>query len=281
MTYKSYMKTTIVSLFAALAFLSIICGCGQSKPEASAAEQKPAASPAVQPSAGTPAPATATTAPSTPASPATVPPATPATTVAPTPAAAQAQSSPSATAANAVSPATEAASQLAASAKTQGDAVLSSVGNDLTAKVKDLVASAAGNEALKSQLTSSLKSLAGGNEGSGLNTLYQTAQLTGLTPSQIGLAKEVGNLASAYVVQKNFASLDGAQGDVATVVNSLRQGQFAPAVPAVQRIAQNASLTSSQKQLLGSIADKYAPGISKAAGSLTEGLQKIPGLGGK
>jgi hypothetical protein len=170
---------------------------------------------------------------------------------------------------------------LVAAAKTQGDSVLSSVGNDLTTKVKELVASAAGNDALKSQLTGSLKSLAGGNETSGLGTLYQTAQLTGLTPAQINLAKEVGNLATAYVVQRNFASLDGAQGDVATIVNSLRQGEFAPAIPAVQKIAQNASLTPTQKQLLASIADKYAPGISKAAGTLTDGLQKIPGLGGK
>jgi hypothetical protein len=94
------------------------------------------------------------------------------------------------------------------------------------------------------------------------------------------LAKEVGNLASAYVVQKNFASLDGAQGDVATIVSSLRQGQITPALPAMQKVAQNGNLTAPQKQLLGSIADKYAPGVSKAASALSQGLQSIPGLGG-
>jgi hypothetical protein len=32
-------------------------------------------------------------------------------------------------------------------------------------------------------------------------------------------------LCRLYVVQKNFSSLDGAQGDVATIVNSLRSGK--------------------------------------------------------
>jgi hypothetical protein len=94
------------------------------------------------------------------------------------------------------------------------------------------------------------------------------------------LAKDVGNLASAYVVQKNFASLEGAQSDVATIVNSLRQGQITPAIPAIQKVAQNASLTPTQKQLVASIADKYAPGVTKTAGALQQGLHSVPGFGG-
>ena len=159
--------------------------------------------------------------------------------------------------------------------------MLSSVSSELADKVKTLAQSAAGNDTLKSQLTSSLKSLSGGNDSAGLSTIYQVAQSASLTPSQIQLAKEVGNVASAYVVQKNFASLDGAQGDVATIVNSLRQGQIAPAIPAIQKVAQNANLTPTQKQLVASIADKYAPGVSKAASALGQGLQSVPGLGGK
>ena len=157
--------------------------------------------------------------------------------------------------------------------------MLSSVSSDLADKVKSLAQSASGNSALKTQLTSSLKSLAGGNDSSGLTGIYQTVQSASLTPPQMALAKEVGNLASAYVVQRNFASLDGAQSDVATIVNSLRQGKIAPAIPVIQKVAQNANLTATQKQLMASIADKYAPGISKAAGALGQGLQSIPGLG--
>lgn len=91
---------------------------------------------------------------------------------------------------------------------------------------------------------------------------------------------KVGNLASAYVMQKNFATLEGAQSDVATIVNSFRQGQITPAIPALQKVAKNASLTPTQKQLIASIADKYAPGIAKTAGALQQGLQSVPGLGG-
>jgi hypothetical protein len=279
------MKRTVTTVWAVLALLICVCGCGQSKPEQPAAEQKSTTLPASQPAptAQVPAAASQETQPAalaaTPVTP-QVPPGPTTVPVAPSALRMQRDDPVTNSAAPDASQPTEAASQLVAAAKTQGDTVLSSVGNDLSAKVKSLVQSAAGNETLKTQLTSSLKALAGGNQTGGLTTLYQTTKVAGLTPSQLQLAKEVGNLASAYVVQKNFASLDGAQGEVATVVNSLRQGQFAPAVPAVQKIAQNASLTSTQKELIGAIADKYAPGISKAAGALGQGLQSIPGLGG-
>ena len=103
-----------------------------------------------------------------------------------------------------------------------------------------------------------------------------------LTPEQKGLAKEAATLASAFVVQRNFAALEGAGGDVATLVTSLRKGEVASAVPAIQRIAKNANLTAPQKQLIGSMADQYAPGLRKAKDSLKkglDGLQSLPGLG--
>ena len=92
------------------------------------------------------------------------------------------------------------------------------------------------------------------------------------------MAKDVGNLASAYVVQRNFSSLDGAQGDVATIVNSLRQGTITPALPALQSLGQNASLTPRQKDLIATLAEQYAPGLKKASDSLSKGLQSLQGL---
>ncbi len=93
----------------------------------------------------------------------------------------------------------------------------------------------------------------------------------------MGLAKQVGNLASAYVVQKDFASLEGSQSDVATIVSSFRSGQITPAVPAIQNVAKNASLTDPQKQIISTVADKYAPGWKKAAGAL-DSIKKLPGF---
>ena len=114
------------------------------------------------------------------------------------------------------------------------------------------------------------------------SSAYQLAKSAVLTPEQIGLAKDVGNVASAYVVQKNFASLAGAQGDVASLVNSLRQGQLTSTLMPLQNIAKNAALTATQKELVSSLADQYAPGLKKAADTLNQGLdtlKKLPGLG--
>jgi hypothetical protein len=199
------------------------------------------------------------------------------------------QSSPStavAPATGAVKPAVEAGkaavsdltSQFAKLAAAQSDKLLVSVGGDLVDKVKSLGQSLGANAAVKSQLDSTLQSLLGGQDSEALTMAFQVVQAANLTPPQLQLAKEVGNLASAYVVQKNFAALDGAKGDVATIVNSLRKGEITSAIPAIQKVAQNANLTAPQKQLISSLADKYAPGIKKAADSLQQGLQVLPGV---
>jgi hypothetical protein len=164
-------------------------------------------------------------------------------------------------------------------AKTEKDQVLSSVGTELSDKVNALTASAPGNSTLKSQMASSVQSLVGGKDSSALASFYQAAQAASLTPQQTQLAKDVGNLATAFVVQRNFSSLDGAQTDVATIVGSLRKGEITAAAPAIQKVASNANLTPSQKDLIASVADKYAPGLTKASGTVQQGLQNLRSLG--
>jgi hypothetical protein len=170
--------------------------------------------------------------------------------------------------------------QFAKAAGRESDKLLGSIGGELSAKVRGLSESLGVNDAVKSQLDSTLQSLLAGQDAAAVSAVFQVAQAANLTPQQMGLAKEVGNLASAYVVQRNFSALDGAQGDVATIVNSLRKGEIASAVPAIQKISQNANLTAPQKQLIGSLADNYAPGLKKAASSLQEGLKGIQSLPG-
>jgi hypothetical protein len=174
--------------------------------------------------------------------------------------------------------AADSASQFAATAAAQPDKVAASIGSELAAKAKSLTQSAAGNSDLKSQVAGALHSLSAGKDASALSSLFQGAKQSSLTPPQMQLAKDVGNLASAYVVQRNFSSLDGAQGDVATIVNSLRKGEVVPAVPALKSLSQNAALTSQQKDLLGTLADQYAPGLKNASDSLKQGLQGLQGL---
>jgi hypothetical protein len=173
---------------------------------------------------------------------------------------------------------TDLLSQLTSSATSTGDATLKSLGSDLSTKATALNTSLKDNPTAQTQLQSGVQSLLEGNGAGSLGTFSKLAAAK-LTPEQTKLAKEVGNLGSAYVVQKNFSALEGAQGDVATIVKSLRKGDATSAVPALGRVAQNAKLTSAQKDLVGSLADKYAPGAKKFGSALEGGLKSIPGFG--
>ncbi len=251
------MKNSVQHLLLLAGIAGSLCGCGESKttptdgnavipPAPSAAETKAPAPSAVESAAPT-KPPTETPAPA-------APPAVKAAV-------------------------TDLSAQFAQAAAAQTDKLLGSIGGDLAGKVKSLSQSLGVNDALKSQLDGALQSLTAGKDSTALGQVFQVAQAaTNLTPQQQQLAKDVSNIASAYVVQKNFSSLDGAQGDVAGVVNALRQGDIAAAVPPLQKVAQNAGLTPSQKELVSSLADQYAPGLKKAAGTLQQGLKSLPSL---
>ncbi len=251
---KNSVRHLLLFVVTAVAAGSL-CGCGESKtanPESNAGT--PPARPVVETATATKAAAETTT-------PAQPPVATPAPT---TPLKAAV---------------TDLSTQFAQVAAAQSDKLLGSIGGDLAGKVKSLSQSLGVNDALKSQLDGALQSLTDGKDSTALGQVFQVAQAaTNLTPEQQKLAKEVGNLTSAFVVQRNFSSLDGAQGDVASVVNALRQGNITAAIPPLQKVAQNAGLTPSQKQLVTSLADQYAPGLSKAAGTLQQGLKSLPSL---
>lgn len=168
--------------------------------------------------------------------------------------------------------------QLKSTAASSGDATLKSLGSEFGSKAASLNTSLAGNAAAQSQLTSGVQSLLSGNGAGSLATLSKLTQAK-LTPDQMKLAKDVGNVGSAYVVQKNFGALEGSQSDVAQIVTSLRKGNATAALPAVQKVAQNAKLTAPQKELLTSVADKYAPGAKSVGDAIGTGLKAIPGFG--
>lgn len=193
--------------------------------------------------------------------------------------AAAATDSVKAVAGQAAQTATDAASQLLSLAESQSDKVLASIGQDLAPKLKSLATSLAGQPAAKSQVDSTLKSLVSGDSAGTIEAVTTLAQAK-LTPEQTDLAKQVRDLAAAYVVQKDFSALEGVQGEVATVVGALRKGEVATALPALSGIAAKAKLTPAQKDLVSSIAEKYAPaGLKQAGDALQQGLKSIPGLG--
>jgi hypothetical protein len=163
-------------------------------------------------------------------------------------------------------------------AKSASDGQLGAIASELTGKMQGLGAAIGANDAIKSELDSALKSLTGGMDSDALTSAFKVASAASLTPEQLSLAKQVGNLASAYAVQKNFAALPGAQGDVANIVSSLRGGNVTAAIPAIKNVASNTHLTDGQKQLITTVADKYAPGWQKAKGAM-DSLRKLPGFG--
>lgn len=168
-------------------------------------------------------------------------------------------------------------SSLTASTKAAGDSQLNSLGSELKSKADALGKSLSGNPSAQSGLQSALQSLVSGKSADSLGGL-QKLTAAKLTPEQTKLATDVFHVGSAYVVQKNFGSLEGAQGDVAQAVKSLRKGDAVSALPAIKNISQNAKLTAPQKQLITSIADKYAPGAGNVEKAL-EGIGGIPGFG--
>ncbi len=286
------MNKTLFPLAVAAVLGLSLCGCGPSGGE------KPAAS---SPPPAPPAPTPVTAAPARPAAPAQAPPATPAApagTIAPaetTPAvavpvvaasvvAAPATPAPAApaVAVPVVSQASQVANdlgqQLLAGAKNQADGVLSSITSDLSGKLAVLGQSLAQSPAAKQQLDGAVKSLVAGKELDALSAYAKVAEAKP-TAEQTKLLTEVKDLTAAYVVQKNFATLPGSEGDVAQIVSSFRKGETLSALPAIQRVSQNGQITSGQKELLGSLADKFAPGVKKAGEALQEGLKGLKAFG--
>jgi hypothetical protein len=177
--------------------------------------------------------------------------------------------------------AAQAVASLQAQASAQTDKTLGSIGTDLTAKATALIQSAAANTNLTSRLTTSLQSLLAGKDAEGLTGSFDLLKSANLTDQQKSLAKDVGNLTSAYVVQKNFASLTNSQTEVANIVTSLRGGHVATAIPSIQKVAQDASLTDGQKKLMGTVADKYAPGLKSTSDKLKKGFMGLKSLTGQ
>jgi hypothetical protein len=163
--------------------------------------------------------------------------------------------------------------QLTSASQSSSDSVLKSLGGELATKAQVLGASLAGNADVQSQLTTALQSLVG-NKGPEAVAVFQKLSAAKLTPDQIGLAKQFGQVGSAYLVQKNLGALEGSQSDVAQIVSSLRSGNVTAALPAIKKVSQNVNLTPAQKDLMTSVANKFMPG----AGAISNGLKSLPGF---
>jgi len=168
--------------------------------------------------------------------------------------------------------------QLKSTSEASTNSTLKSLGAELAAKANLLGTSVSSNATTHSELTGALQSLLGGKSPDAV-AAFQKLSAAKLTPQQMALAKQVGHVGSAYLVEKDLGSLDGSQSEVAQIVSSLRKGNVTAALPAIKKVSQNAGLTPEQKSLLTAMAEKLAPGASKAGEALGNGLKSIPGMG--
>ncbi|HZO51410.1 MAG TPA: hypothetical protein VFB63_01770 [Bryobacteraceae bacterium] len=166
-----------------------------------------------------------------------------------------------------------AVAQLKSESQSAADEQTKSLASELGTKTSALSKSLEGNPAAQKQLESAVSAVLGQNGPAAINAL-QSLTTAKLTPEQTRLSKDVYNVGSAYVVKKNFASLEGSQNEVNQVVAALRKGSATEALPPLKTLGQQATLTQPQKDLVASLTDKYAPGLKKAS----EGLKSLPGL---
>ncbi len=168
--------------------------------------------------------------------------------------------------------------QLTNASASSADSVLQSLGSQLATKTEALGKSLAGNPDMQSEVTGALESLLGG-KGPETVAAFQKLTAAKLTPDQLKLAKDFAHVGSAYLVQKDLSGLEGSQADVAQIVSSLRKGNLTAALPAIKKVSENVNLTQPQKDLLSSMADKFAPGAKQAGEAIGNGLKSIPGFG--
>ena len=170
-----------------------------------------------------------------------------------------------------------AGSQIAASVQSSADPLLKNVGSDLGARVNKLTQSLAGNEPAKQQVTSATKSLLDNKDTQAMSGFGKVTE-SKLTPEQGVLAKDVYNAAAALVTQRNFSNLEGMNSDVSRLVNSVWKGNYTEAMQPLQKIWTQAKLSDSQKNLLSTTFDRYAPGWRDSAAKVQQGVDALKGL---
>jgi len=165
---------------------------------------------------------------------------------------------------------------------TQGgssDELLKNISSDLETRVKTLAGSLAGNETVQQQLNTSVQALLGNEDVDAIESLNKITAAK-LTPEQTTLAKDVYNTAAALVTQRNFSSVEGMNSEVGQLVNAVWKGNYSQALPPLQKLYSQATLTPAQKNLLGATYDQYMPdGWKEAAGTLQQGVDAVKKIG--
>jgi len=216
----------------------------------------------VTPAAGTPSPAPTTAAPAAPAT----------------------GDKPASLLADAQQMATDALSGLGQKllASTPGgnaDELLKKISTDLGEQVAALGGTLASDAPLTEKLQTAVEALLENKDIAAIESLDKLTAAK-LTPEQTQLAKQVYDAGAAFVTQRNFAAIEGLHSDVAQLANAVWKGQYTEALPPLQKLYSQSTLTPQQKDLLGATFDRFMPaGWKESAGKLQQGLDALKGFG--
>ncbi|MBI1177537.1 hypothetical protein GC207_08875 [bacterium] len=165
--------------------------------------------------------------------------------------------------------------QLTASNQGTSNDLTKNITTDLQDKVQKLSESAKDDPSLTEKLSAGIKSLLGNKDGEAVSSLGGMSSAK-LTPEQSTLAKEVYNAAAALVTERNFSSIEGMDTDVSKLATAVWKGNYSDALPPLQKLYSQATLTPDQKDLLGKMYDSYMPaGWKDSAAKLQQGLDTL------
>lgn len=169
--------------------------------------------------------------------------------------------------------------QLMTGSKGQNTDLAKDISTDLQQKVQKLSDSTKGDETLTAKLTTAVKSLVNHDDSQAVSG-FGGLSAAKLTPEQTAMAKDVYNAAAALVTQRNFSSVEGMNTDVSQLTTAVWKGNYTQAVPPLQRLYNQSTLTTEQKDLLGKMYDNYMPaGWKDSAGKLEQGLNALKKIG--
>lgn len=165
--------------------------------------------------------------------------------------------------------------QLVASTKGSVNDLTKNISSDLQDKVQKLSDSAKDDPSLTEKLSAGIKSLLSNNDSEAVSDLGGLSSAK-LTPEQTTLAKDVYNAAAALVTERNFSSVEGMDSDVSKLATAVWKGNYTDALPPLQKLYSQATLTTEQKDLLGKMYDSYTPaGWKDSAAKLEQGLDTL------
>ena len=145
----------------------------------------------------------------------------------------------------------EMSDQLVQSMKETKDELLKSLSEKVQAEIADLSASFTGNEpAMKDgKVESVVEAVGSGNDAKALEEMHKVSEQD-LTAAQQKKVDEFKSSVTAFIVQRNFSSVEGGKTEVNRAVQAISEGRTEAGIAELEKLQTKVTLTSEQKELI-------------------------------